>query len=153
MDRYAKKKIQLTIILFLLFFIVLLIVSILSTSQRRGEGSSTIISTTKEERRHKEDVVATLPKITDETVKTNIKLDVKVKIKDRASIDHWVIVTIVPENKATDPGLIIYQRSEYGYVKVIGPGTSFTVQQMKSASIPDIVIYHPITKRFLSGRS
>lgn len=92
-------------------------------------------------------------KVENDSIQQDLGLEFNLTIKERVTIGHWFIFVVEPASHLTDPALLIYKKEGDGnLMRVIGPGTLFSRQQLTHKGIPGEVIDNHVVKGFIGGR-
>lgn len=89
-------------------------------------------------------------KIDENSIKKHLAGQNELTINSLENFNEWVIVTVSPKNSNLEPALLIYKKTGNLYKKVIGPGTSFSKENLQFIGIPDNVINSDKVKNYVN---
>ena len=151
MERYIQIKLFKATIIFLavISFLSVVFVAIPLFTQEQPSNSRTRETSTddisqKDNTRHNT--------LDGQSIQSDLSYNRSLQIKEQEVVDGWVIVVVEPEDKSTDPALLIYKHDNDTYTLTLGPGTSFTENNFTDRNIPKGVLSNHIVRRFLASR-
>ena len=89
-------------------------------------------------------------KIDENSIKKHLAGQNELTINSLENFNEWVVVTVSPKNSNLEPALLIYKKTGNLYKKVIGPGTSFSKENLQFIGIPDNVINSDKVKNYVN---